>query len=129
MLESLHDLEVLSLSGNRLTTLPPGVFTVPTLRELDVSNNNLSEISEDVALLQNLEVRPEALLIVPAGLKQGTVITTCGRLSHSLSAGRLARGGIGVSIKCLVHSFALVKNFSRDVIDAVSIFKVKFILI
>lgn len=56
VLESLEHLEKLSLRNNRLASLPPGLFTLPALRELDLSQNDLSELPQDVALLQSLEV-------------------------------------------------------------------------
>ena len=56
VLERLQGLQRLSLAGNRLISLPPGVFALPALRELDLSRNCLSALPPEVSQLQSLEV-------------------------------------------------------------------------
>ena len=89
VLEGLQHLEVLSLSSNRLSTLPPGVFTLPALQDLDLSHNDLSSLPTDITLLQSLEVsaymRPEpcSVEICPAEWCCQLVYPKFGDLSHS----------------------------------------------
>ncbi|KFQ25372.1 Leucine-rich repeat-containing protein 32, partial [Mesitornis unicolor] len=57
-ISNLTRLRVLDLSGNKMTTLPAGIFwSTPRLRELDLSNNYITEIEEGAfEALQELEV-------------------------------------------------------------------------
>lgn len=62
-ISSLTRLRALDLSGNRMTTLPAGIFwSTPLLHKLDLSNNYIIEIEEGAfEALQELEVLNLAL--------------------------------------------------------------------
>ena len=62
VLERLGHLEILSLAGNQLPSLPPGLFTLKRLQLVDLSDNCLTELQPDIAALQELQV------LIPPGL-------------------------------------------------------------
>lgn len=55
-LSSLRFLEVLSLSQNHLTTLPPALGTLTSLNQLHISNNKLTCLPEELGLLNQLQI-------------------------------------------------------------------------
>lgn len=56
VLESLHDVRELHLSGNDLQNLPDSIWALTHLEKLDLSHNRLHELSGDVVSLQSLQV-------------------------------------------------------------------------
>jgi len=51
---SLHDLEVLDLSGNKLQGIPPEISQLVNLKKLDVSSNHLQNIPPEINRLTSL---------------------------------------------------------------------------
>lgn len=62
VLEKLHQLEGLNLSGNKLISLPDSIGQLQRLRYLDLSNNKLHTLPKSIQYLKQLEVN--MLLIV-----------------------------------------------------------------
>ena len=61
VLDRLECLEALSLAGNQLASLPPGLFALNRLRILDLSDNCLAHLQPDIGALQELQVRQHPL--------------------------------------------------------------------
>ena len=61
ILEKLVNLEELSLAGNELTSLPATLWECSLLHSLDLSDNQLAEVSEDIGKLKRLQARKDTI--------------------------------------------------------------------